>query len=67
MIFEVSIPTGTAGHTIWVDSFELGEQWEHMVHEGVIMSPVLRFVNKVMADPSLHAVYLSKALAYYDG
>jgi hypothetical protein len=66
LIVEVSIPVGTAGHTIWVDSFELGEQWEHMVHEGVIMSPVLRFVNKVIADPSLHAAYLSKALTYRD-
>ncbi len=66
LIVEVSIPSGTAGHMIWVDSFEVGEQWEHMVHEGVIMSPVLRFVKKVIADPSLHAAYLIKAQTYRD-
>lgn len=64
LIVEVSIPSGSTGDMIWVDSFELGQQWEHMVHEGVIMSPVLRFVNKVIADPSLHVAYLTKAHTY---
>ncbi|RAV21423.1 hypothetical protein [Paenibacillus contaminans] len=66
IVVEVSIPSGTAGHTVWLDTFEVGEQWEHMVHEGVIMSPILRFVNIVLADPALHAAYLTKAEGYRD-
>jgi hypothetical protein len=35
-----------------------------MVHEGVIASPILRFVNAVYADAALHAAYLTKADTY---
>src|SRR5690606_16415876 len=60
------VTSGTVGDKVWVDGIDVGEQWEHMVHEGIILSPVLRFVNKVIADSSLHADYLAKAQTYRD-
>ncbi len=66
LVVEVSVSSATVGDTVWVDNIDVGEQWEHMVHEGVILSPILQFVNMVIADPSLHAAYLAKAQTYRD-
>jgi hypothetical protein len=64
LILEVSLTSGSAGNKIWLDSFKLGQFWDQMVQEGIILSPVLRFVNAVKEDSALHAAYLTKAQTY---
>lgn len=64
LVVEVSIPSGSAGQTVWADSFTVGPYWEQMVHEGVIATPILRFVNAVYANAALHAAYSAKADTY---
>ncbi|MDG0810387.1 carbohydrate binding domain-containing protein [Cohnella rhizosphaerae] len=64
LLLEVGIPSGAAGDTVWLDSFKLGQYWEQMVQEGIILTPILRFANAVKEDEELHAAYLTKAEQY---
>ncbi len=61
---EVTIVSGSEGQTAWVDAIVVGQLLEHMVHEGLIGSNMLRFANAVYADSSLHTDYLAKADTY---
>lgn len=64
LFVEISIPSGSANDMLWIDSIMVAPSWENQVHEAMIGSAILRFVNTVYADSSLHAAYKAKADTY---
>jgi hypothetical protein len=58
---ELAIDTGSNGDKMYVTQVMGGQLWEQMVHEANISNPLLKFVNAVYNDPSLHAQYLTYA------
>jgi hypothetical protein len=66
LVVEALVSSATSGDTIWADTFAVGLFWEEQVHEAILASPILRFVNTVYANPALHSDYKAKADSYRD-
>lgn len=58
---EITLNGGSTNDKMFVNDAIAGQVWEQMVHEAMIMNPVLRFINTVYADPSLQGTYLTAA------
>lgn len=64
--FEVSIEgKPQPGDRFWVQTFG-GESMEYIVHQGMFLHPVSRFVACVLRDPKLKVRYGKKAREYLD-
>ncbi|GGD52813.1 DUF642 domain-containing protein [Paenibacillus nasutitermitis] len=61
---RIGLADNVNGHGAVYSNVNAGEYGFYMVHEGMIMNPVLNFVKLVQNDSSLHTAYLSKANAY---
>ncbi|MCU6707435.1 carbohydrate binding domain-containing protein [Paenibacillus sp. J5C_2022] len=63
---EIALSGGSSGDKLYAYDAMGGQLWEQMVHEGIIIAPVLRFVKAIYDDETLHEQYLSRADAYRD-
>jgi len=61
---RIGLADNVNGHSAVYSNVNVGEYGFYMVHEGMIMNPILNFVKLVQNDSSLHTAYLSKANAY---
>ncbi|MBP1992410.1 DUF642 domain-containing protein [Paenibacillus eucommiae] len=61
---RIGLADNVNGHGAVYSNVNAGEYGFYMVHEGMIMNPILNFVKLVQNDASLHTTYLSKANTY---
>lgn len=60
---DIYLPQSASGTKLSAYDMFGGELWEQQVHEGNVLTPILRFVNAVYDDPALGR-YRAKADAY---